>query len=115
MTMKKIKWERRQYLKLEMYCYHETKMALDEYFLTSKQITHMQLIINAIDMALDIIEKTTNGTLKRKVIEDLYWYSRNLDYYGLSFKYNLHFNTLISWDRQFLKTLADIIRLDISP
>lgn len=106
LTKKKIKREKIQYLRLEMCCYNDTKKAIESNILTSQQIIIMQNIINKIDMSLAALEKTTNGKLKRIVIEDMYWKSTNLDYYGLAFKYNLHFNTISHWDKEFFNIFS---------
>lgn len=103
-----------EYLQTEMYCYKDMiKKLNNKELLTYNQIEHIDKMTDAINKSLDILESTKNGELKRKIIEDMYWYSRSKSHYALAYKYNIHDNTLRNWQNEFFELFAQFMGLTI--
>ena len=113
-TKKRINADKLHYLKIEMLCYHDTKKILNNpNLLSSKQIIYMQNIVDAIDKALNILQGTKNGDLKRQIIEDVYWYSPHLPYEVITGKHYVHLNSIRYYETQFFYILADCLGLKL--
>lgn len=115
MTKETIARERLNYLKTELFCYHENKKLLENPVeLTTRQIFYIQYIISSIDLAFRITKETRSGDYKCKLIQDMYWQSRSLDHTALSLKHYIHVNTVRIWEKQFFILLSEILGLKIS-
>jgi GMP synthase PP-ATPase subunit len=102
------------YLKNEMFAYKQTKKALDKLEnLTTSQIIYMQNVVRAIESALKLLEGSTHGHEKRKIIEDMYWRSTNYNLFALSNKHKMHANTVFYWNKEFLILFGQQLGLKI--
>jgi hypothetical protein len=114
MNKVKISKYRLYYLRIEMYCYHETKKMIENTEqLTTRKYNFMENIVKAIDMSLEITEKEFMGLEKVKLIKDMYWYSRHLIHDALALKHYVHVNTVRNWERDFFIKFSDILGLTL--
>jgi predicted nucleic acid-binding OB-fold protein len=99
------------YLRLEMYSYHDTKKALHGQLscINSPHILHMCDVVSKINLALELLEKKQFGKEMRDVIEDMYFRNVSLTYDGLALKYYVHPNTIRYWEKEFFSILGDLL------
>jgi len=113
LNKRKISRDKLHYLRVELYCYPDTKRAIASKKLTRKQNAYMGKIVKAIEDALAQLSKTSNGDLKVKLLQDMYWYSRHVNYMGIAMRHHVHYNTVRNWEIEFFAILSEILGLTL--
>ena len=96
--------------------YNKTKKILNNPHqgITTLELRYMTNIVQAIDKALDLLEATGGGQLKRTIIEDAYWHSYHKSCQELGMKYYVHYNTIRHYEYQFFYLLADCLGIRLA-
>lgn len=110
LTRKRINLQKLNYLKIEMFLYTETKQKIKDFVGESTRVVrYMSDIVSSIEKALNLLERTSNGKFKRKVIEDIYINKKYKTYVALAQELNLHINTIRYYEFEYFYLLASCL------
>jgi len=102
------------FLRVELYSYLKNKQILSEEDVNTNTYLYLKWITDSIDKALEILSTTMCGDQKVKLIKDKYLEGHILKNDELSGKHYVHYNTLLTWDNEFLDILSRTLGLKLN-
>lgn len=102
------------FLRVELYSYLKNKQMISDEDVNTNTYLYLKWMTDSIDKALEILSTTLCGDQKVKLIKDKYLQGHILTNDELSAIHYVHYNTLLTWDNEFLDILSRTLGLKLN-